>query len=259
MNHPVLTENHPLWVSTNDGVFLILKVRKTIFQRTRHLSQRGGTTMQTYRVLLVEDKAIYRQYLEQTLHASERYTVVGIEERMEDALKFCSHTAVDLILTAAAEKNGNTCFSSMAECKKLYPHIRIVVMTDIPEHSYWERAEENGADSFWYTEEQQLPFLSVLDRTMKGESVFPGTLPSAKVGRMESRDFTAKELQILREVAKGDSNKEIAETLQMSYYTVRDYVKGMLEKTALPSRTALAAAAVGCGVIVLETAQKTDR
>ena len=38
----------------------------------------------------------------------------------------------------------------------------------------------------------------------------------------------------------------------MSYYTVRDYVKGMLEKTELPSRTALAVAAVSSGLIVLE-------
>ena len=64
--------------------------------------------------------------------------------------------------------------------------------------------------------------------------------------------MTEKELMILREVVKGDSNKEIAETLNMSYYTVRDYVKSLLEKSELPSRTALAAAAVMSGLIVLE-------
>ena len=87
---------------------------------------------------------------------------------------------------------------------------------------------------------------------MEGKSVFPAHAPVVKIGRAESRDFSEKELQILREVVKGDSNKEIAETLQVSYYTVRDYVKGLLEKTDLPSRTALVAAAVGSGLIVLE-------
>ena len=87
---------------------------------------------------------------------------------------------------------------------------------------------------------------------MKGESVFPEHSPSVRLGQMESCDLTEKELLILRAAAKGDSNKEIAESLQMSYYTVRDYVKGMLERTALKNRTALAAAAVGSGLIVLE-------
>ena len=89
---------------------------------------------------------------------------------------------------------------------------------------------------------------------MAGEAVFPENPPSVRLGHIKSRDLSEKELLILRLAAKGDSNKEIAETLQMSYYTVRDYIQRMLEKTALKNRAALAAAAVGCGLIVLEKA-----
>lgn len=205
--------------------------------------------MKAYRVLLAEDKIIHRRYLEQILQTSGRYTLAGVEPNMEEAVKCCGHTPVDLILTAAADRDGGTCFGSVAECRQKYSHIRIVVMTDVPEHSFPEKAEECGADSFCYMEETDI--LSVLDRTMEGKTIFPEHLPSVKIGQMDSRDLSEKELLILREVAKGDSNKEIAENLQMSYYTVRDYVKGMLEKTSLPSRTALAVAAVSSGLIVL--------
>ena len=207
--------------------------------------------MQTYRVLLVEDRMIHKSYIEHLLHASGRYILVGTESSMEDAVQFCGHTLIDLILTDAVDREGQTCFAALAECRRKYSHIRSVVVTDSADPGFLERAEESGADSFWYAADRQSLF-SVLDRTMEGKSVFPAHPPVVKIGQAESNAFSEKELQILREVVKGDSNKEIAETLQMSYYTVRDYVKGMLEKSELPSRTALAAEAVMSGLIVLE-------
>ena len=207
--------------------------------------------MKTYRVLLVEDRMIHKSYFECLLQASGRYLLVGMEKNMKDAVQFCGHTLVDLILTDAADKKGQTCFAALAECKRKYSHIRSVVVSDSADPSFLERAEESGADSFWYAEDRQ-SLLSVLDRTMEGKSVFPAHAPVVKIGQAESRSLSEKEIQILREVAKGDSNKEIAETLQMSYYTVRDYVKGLLEKTNLQSRTELAVKAVGSGLIVLE-------
>ncbi len=252
-NHPSPMRNHPFGVRTKKGVFCILKMQNCIFFKNRQMTRLGRwAEMGTYRVLLVEEREIYRLYLEQMICDSDQYTLIGIEADMEEAVKQCAHTPVDLILAAAADKEGNTNFAAAKRCKTEYSHIRIVLMTDVPEYTYLRRAEDCGADSFWYMEDAAQPILSVLDRTMTGESVFPEHSPSVKVGQMESCDLTEKELLILREVAKGNSNQEIAAALQMSYYTVRDYVKGMLEKTALKNRTALAAAAVGSGLIVLE-------
>ena len=208
--------------------------------------------MKTYRVLLVEDRMIHKLYLEQLLHASGRYELVGTETNMKDAVQFCEYTAVDLIIAEAANRTGVTSFQGLVECRRKYSHIRSVVITDAVDQSFLERAEECGADSFWYAEDRHVSLLSVLDRTMEGKSVFPPHPPVVKIGQMESRDFSAKEMQILREVAKGYSNKEIAEGLKMSYYTVRDYVKGMLEKTHLQNRTELAVVASSSGLIVLE-------
>ena len=207
--------------------------------------------MKTYRVLLVEDRMIHKSYFENLLQASGRYLLVGTEGNMEDAVQFCEYTLVDLILTDAVDKEGQTCFAALAECKRKYPHIRSVVVSDSADPSFLERGEEYGVESFWYAADRQ-SLLSVLDRTMEGKSVFPAQAPVVKIGQAESRSFSEKEIQILREVVKGDSNKEIAETLQMSYYTVRDYVKSLLEKTHLQSRTELAVKAVSSGLIVLE-------
>lgn len=216
------------------------------------MTMEKGDRMGKYRILLAEDRMICRLYFEYLFRNSSRYILIGTERNMEEAVKWCAHTPVDLILSAVADKTGKTNFAAVEVCKKEYPSVRIVLMTDMLEHTYLQRAEASGADGFWYVEDEKQSIFSILDRTMKGESVFPVKLPSVKIGQMDSGKLTEKELQILREMVKGDSNKEIAETLQMSYYTVRDYVKGMLEKSELPNRTALAAAVVSSGLIILE-------
>ena len=208
--------------------------------------------MHIYRVLLVESRRIHQMYLEQVIRDSERYLLVGIEQNMEDALKRCEHVPVDLVLMAAADKEGNAHFTAALMCKKRHPQIRIITMTDLAEHSYLERAKDCGADGFWYMENKTEDVLSIMDRTMEDKFVWPKRLPSVKVGQMESSGFSEKELLILREVAKGYANKEIAQTMRISYYTVRDYVKYMLEKTGTKGRTELAVAAVSCGLIALD-------
>ncbi len=207
--------------------------------------------MEKYRILLAEDRMIYRSFFENLFRDSDRYTLIGIENNMEEVAKRFGHTPSDIILTAAADKNGHTNFSSVDAFKRVHPSTRIMIITDVAECSYLQRAQDCGADSFWYVSERP-SVISVLDRMIAGETVFPEDIPCVDVGHIKSRDFSEKELLILREVTKGYSNKEIAKTLRMSYYTVRDYVKGMLEKTELPNRTALAVDAVRSGMIVLE-------
>jgi len=171
--------------------------------------------MNTYRVLLVENRRIHRMYLEQVIHDREGYILVGTEPNMEEALKLCELMPVDLVLMAADDKEGNTNFAAALICKQKYPLIRIIVMTESAEHSYLERAKDCGADSFWYMENKTDSVAAIMDRTMEGKSVWPRQLPSVKVGQMESHLFSEKELLILREVAKGYSNKEIAGMLQI--------------------------------------------
>ena len=218
--------------------------------------RKGGMLMRKYRVLLVEDRAIYRAYFEGVIQSSCRYILIGTEEDMENGKKYCNHTKIDLILMEAADKQGNTNFAAAEACKKQHPYIRIVVLTSVPEHTYPQRAKQCGADSFWYTESTGESILSVMDRTMEGESIWPKQRLPAKVGQMGSAQFSEKELRILREVMKGYTNKEISVRLGMSYYTVRDHIKILLEKTALHSRTELAAMTAYSGMIVVERAEK---
>ena len=122
----------------------------------------------------------------------------------------------------------------------------------MPEVSYLERARQIGVDSFWYKEVSREPILSLMDRTMAGESIYPDSTPSVDFGYIKSSDLSDREIAVLREVIGGDTNAEIAEKLNMSQYTVRDYVQVLMEKTGFHTRTELAVKARELGIIIPE-------
>ena len=89
-----------------------------------------------------------------------------------------------------------------------------------------------------------------MDRTMNGGSVYPDTTPHLKVGEALNTEFTEAELRVLRELTSGDTDEEIAGSLNLSAWTVRKHVKNMLEKTDFKSRTQLAIAARESGIVI---------
>ena len=134
--------------------------------------------------------------------------------------------------------------------KKNHPEIKILMVTSQPECDFIHRAKAAGVDSFWYKEPSSEVILDLIERTMNGEHIYPDSTPHRKIGEALSTEFTEQELKILRELTSGDTDEEIAANLHLSIWTVRKYVKIMLEKTQFKSRTQLAVAARESGLVI---------
>jgi two-component system vancomycin resistance associated response regulator VraR len=89
-----------------------------------------------------------------------------------------------------------------------------------------------------------------MDRTMAGESIYPDKTPTVSFGNIKSTDLSKREIEVLREVIMGFTNAEIAERLNLSQHTVRDYVQVIMEKTGYRTRTELAVKARETGIII---------
>ena len=76
--------------------------------------------------------------------------------------------------------------------------------------------------------------------------------PLIKLGLANNREFTKRELEILRLMTGGYSNKEIAEKLNISANVVRNHIVEMMEKTGFRSRTQLAVRAREAGIVILD-------
>lgn len=204
------------------------------------------------RVLIVDDQAMPRQLFENIIQHSENYEVVASVDSASVADIYCAKMSIDLILMDVVMSRGINGIEAAGRIKKSYPHIKILIVTSMPDGSFISKAREAGVDSFWYKEVQDAPLLSVMDRTMAGESVFPDRAPVVCLGEAKSIDFTERELDVLRCVAAGYSDKEISEILNISYGTERVHLNNILQKTAFNSRTELAIMATKTGIVVPE-------
>ena len=209
-------------------------------------------TKNVTRVLLVEDQEITIKLIEMFLTTSGRYEVAGVLKNADLAPVWSLGGGVDLVLMDVYTEMGASGLEAAAQIKEARPDIKIVIITSLPEVSYIARAKAAGVDSFWYKEAQEEALLEICDRTMAGESVYPFETPALQFGLAKSSEMTDRELEILREVARGSTNNEIADRLHLSVNTVRDYLKNMMQKTGFHTRTELAVRAREMGLVIPE-------
>ena len=85
---------------------------------------------------------------------------------------------------------------------------------------------------------------------MAGERVFPDEPPVTEMGLVKSSEFTDREMEVLRLLAEGLTDREISERLFLSITTIRYHVSNMISKTGFSSRTELAVNAVRSGITI---------
>lgn len=203
-----------------------------------------------YKVLIVDDQIISRQLFESFVAASDKYELAASVETAKYADAYCAGGRVNLVIMDVVMNDGSNGLDTAARIKASYPKIKIIVVTSMPDAAFLKRAREIGVDSFWYKEVQEAPMLEVMDRTMAGEHIFPDSPPVASIGMAKSTEFTERELDVLRRLAEGLTDKEIADALHLSVTTVRYHVNNLISKTGASSRTELAVNAVRSGIAI---------
>ena len=208
--------------------------------------------MDQYKVLIVDDDPFARQLLGMFISQSENYELAGTLISAALAQASVASRKVDLILMDVCTAMNANGIDAAENIKKKYPDIKIIVITSQPEYSYITRARAVGVDSFWYKTVVQEEFLTLLDRTMAGERIFPDTTPTLNIGTALSVEFTESELKVLRLVVAGERDQDIAEELGVSINTVRTHLRVMMDKTGIRSRTALAVRVRDAGFVIVE-------
>lgn len=196
------------------------------------------------KVLIVEDSRISREAFERMLSASPNYFIIAAIENAANAEIACMRNKIDLILMDVCTADDESGLEAAAKIKKNYPHVKVIIMTSMPEHSFIQKAKDSGCDSFWYKEQGDISLLDICDRTMNGEFVWPSGSPTIMIGLARSDEFTERELDVIRALAAGNRYEEMAETLFMSPNTVKYHVKNILQKTGFRSTIQLVAEVV---------------
>ncbi len=208
-----------------------------------------------YKVMVVEDQSMPRQLFESFISDSGAFELVVSTDSAVTAEIYCLNRQIDLILMDVLTKNGASGLDAAERIKKKYPHIKIIIVTSMPEFSWIDRARNIGVESFWYKDFGEETIISLMNRTMAGESVYPDAPPKVEIGLASSTDFSYRELEVLKEMTGGYTNQEIAARLFMSVASVKTHIQNMLDKTGFHNRTELAVRARESGLVILDRNQ----
>lgn len=192
-------------------------------------------------VLIVDDERLIKELFVRYIdNASDRYKLIDTISEADNAELICESKKVDLIIMDIYTANNSSGLEATAKIKRRFPNIKVIMVTSAPEYRFVEKAKQANADSFWYKDISKDTLLSVMDRTMSGESIFPEHTPSVQVGTAISDEFTKTELEILLHLSKGLSTPEIANRMNIATSTAKWHIKNLMEKTCCTTRTQLA-------------------
>ena len=210
------------------------------------------------RVLIVEDQKMAQENMESIISASENYTLAGIIPNAADAELFCMREHIDLILMDVCTLRDESGIDATAIIKKNFPKIKIIIVTSMAEHTFIKKAKLARADSFWYKDASHGELISVMDRTMEGEHIFPDKTPEVKLGLTTSYELTDSEFGVLRALMQSTSDEDAAEMLDCTKANIRWHVGKILEKTGYRTRMELLIAVAQKNLIIVSPDKVLD-
>lgn len=202
------------------------------------------------RVLVADDQYVARSFFEIHVQMAKKYDLVASLSSAEQAVAYCAEHPVDLAILDVLMKTGLDGLTCARTIKQNNPSVKIILTTSTAEARWIEKAKKAKIDSFWFKEYSGMSLSEVMDRTMRGESVYPLSPPNPDFGAAFKRDFSERELEVLRELTRNLTNEEIAQNLNISPHTVKRHVENLLEKTGFRSRIELAVNARVSGLVV---------
>ena len=202
-------------------------------------------------VLIVEDQKMAQENMEAIIKTNENYTLAGIIPNAADAELFCMRGGVDLILMDVCTARDESGIEACAVIKKKFPKIKVIVVTSMAEHTFIEKARAARADSFWYKDARHGELISVMDRTMAGERIFPDKTPEVKLGLTTSYELTQSELDVLRALMQSTSDEDAANMLGCTKANIRWHLGKLLDKTGYRTRMELLIAVAQKNLIIV--------
>ncbi|MGE1010010.1 response regulator [Bacillus cereus] len=204
------------------------------------------------KLLLVEDHHIVRRGLVFFLKTREEFEIVGEAENGEDALTFVRTERPDVVLMDLSMPKMDG-IEATKQIKQYDETIKILILSSFSEQDYVLPALEAGADGYQLKEVQPEQLVASIIAIYEGNANFHPKVTPALLGRSAVKKenpfsmLTKREQEVLQEIAKGRSNKEIAAELHITEQTVKTHVSNILAKLEVDDRTQVALYAVKHG------------
>lgn len=204
------------------------------------------------RLLIVDDHHVVRRGLVFFLRTQKGLDIIGEAANGKEAIELAESLNPDLILMdlVMPEMDG---IEATKIIKKAQPDIKIMMLTSFSDQDHVIPALEAGASGFQLKDIDPDELVVSIKKIMSGENQLHPKATSHLLANLSNKnnqkknlieELTKRELDVLKEIAKGKSNKEIASSLYITEKTVKTHVSNLLGKLELADRTQAALYAV---------------
>lgn len=204
-------------------------------------------------VLIVDDHEVVRLGLRTLIEDHQKFTVVGEAASVKEAVQQSLLMRPDVVVMDIRLLDGSG-IDACRQIREQAPDTKVIILTSYAEDEKLFDAITAGACGYVLKQVGNQDLIRALEAVARGEALLDPSLTKQvfdRVRESERRrradafaDLTDQEMRVLAEVAKGKTNREIAEVLYLGEGTVRNYVSSILSKLDLSNRAEAAAYAV---------------
>ena len=202
------------------------------------------------RILSVDDHPLLREGITAVINSQPDMQLVADAANAQDAIQqFRKHrpdvTLMDLRLP---DMSG---IDTMVAIRTEFPDARIIMLTTFEGDVEIERALAAGARGYLLKSMPPKELVEVIRQVYAGKKRIPPQLAAQLAEHMSDEALTAREIEVLRQIAEGNRNRDIGEKLFITEETVKVHIKHIMEKLGASDRTQAVAIAIRRGIIHL--------
>jgi two-component system NarL family response regulator len=202
------------------------------------------------RIIVIDDQAVVRQGFVSLINTVPDMTVVAEGTNGQQAIELYRLHSPDIVMMdLRMPVMGGV--EAITALRREFPAARVIVLTTYDGDEDIYRSLQAGAQGYLLKD----MFFEELEDAIRtihaGGRRIPGVVAERLAGRMGGSDLTGRELEVLKQIVKGGSNKEIAAVLGISEATVKSHINNILSKLDAADRTQAATKALQRGIVHL--------
>ena len=203
------------------------------------------------RVMLVDDHPAFRTGLAALIENEPDLKVVAEAGNGTEALQIFSDRLPDVVLMDLRLPGMGGVETTMA-IRKQFPEARVIILTTFDTDEDIYRAIQSGAKSYLLKDTHNVELAAAIRAVYKGEQILPPKVANRLARRLQRADISEIEMEVLQQLMKGRSNKEMALSLFVTEDTIKARLKTLFSKLKVHDRTEAAICAIRNGIVQLE-------
>ena len=203
------------------------------------------------RVLIVDDHPVVRAGLGSMLGTQPELELVGSASSGEGALAMLKQREADVLLLDL-RMPGLSGVETIQEMKRKRNDAKVLILTSFETDEDIYRAVQAGARGYLLKDTSLKEMVEAIKAVHAGKRYLPRDIAERLAERMLRTDLTPRELQLLKMLSKGLTNKQIGQALGISDNTVKNHVNSIIEKLEVSDRTEAATTAIQRGLISVD-------